>query len=63
MKKLISFAAVVAFAVAVVSCGQSSDNNAAETPAAEEAPAVEQDEVAVDTLDTTEPVEADTVQN
>lgn len=62
MKKILSFAAVVAFAVAVVSCGQSADNNAAETPATEEAPAVEQDEVASDTLGTTMP-EADTLQN
>jgi hypothetical protein len=61
MKKILSFAAVVAFAIAVVSCGQSADNNAAETPATEETPAIEQDEVASDTLDTTMP-EADTLQ-
>ncbi len=61
MKKLLSFAAAVIFAVALASCGQKAENNAAEeTPAAEE-PAIEQEAPASDTLDTTTP--ADSVQN
>jgi hypothetical protein len=61
MKKIISFMAVATFAVAIVSCGQSSDSSASETPAAEEAPVYEQEEVSADTLETSTP-EADTVQ-
>jgi ABC-type oligopeptide transport system substrate-binding subunit len=55
MKKVFAFAAVAAFAVAVVSCGQKAENTSAE-----ETPVVEQQEVVTDTLDTTMP--ADTVQ-
>jgi hypothetical protein len=58
MKKIFVFAAAITFAVAVISCGQ----KAAETPAAEETPAVEApaaDTVAAPATDTTA-VAADT---
>ncbi len=63
MKKLLSFAAAIIFAVALASCGQKADNSAAEeTPAVEEPaaeePAFEEETPASDTLETASPAES-----
>jgi hypothetical protein len=60
MKKIIAFAAVCAFAVAVVSCGQKAETEAVNEETPVEVPAVEETQPA-DSLETVTP--ADSVQN